>query len=80
MEMAAGFTKVLLLKSDAVPNVAVPQPSTRPAAKPRLILPAAPLHIEVSVQMTVGHVCSNQCNFTDSDTTAYVTLNGNVMW
>lgn len=42
MEVDMGFTKVLLLKSNAVPNVAVPED----------LLPAPPVALQVSV-----HVC-----------------------
>ncbi len=52
IEVDIGFSKVLLLKSNAVPNIAVPPPTTGPPPQQLHLLPATQLHSEVRLQIT----------------------------
>ena len=45
------YSKVLMLKSNAVPNVALPVLTAGPPSQQLHLLPETPLHFEVSVQI-----------------------------
>ncbi|XP_034554460.1 uncharacterized protein LOC117823130 [Notolabrus celidotus] len=55
MEVDMGFTKVTKLKHDAVPDVALPVPTTGQKSRQQRLLPPPPRHIEPKPTREIGH-------------------------